>query len=785
MPAVFHDPTYGDDLGHFTHYAALVGDEPGPKSGGAIPTRKRAFTKAAFQKVATPRFETTFSPAGLSMKGATIWPLERFTVDSPLILSTRIQGSGGIGPSGCLIVAAVSPDRKIPWTKPEDITVGPEFPLQLGQPGGIAAPYSTGKAPHLHRAAPVLFDDGKSSAIVDTIDPGILRALLARGGGWEVDRLSQVPVVRFAEYRSPPSTKLLLDCDNHPRRSRGSPSWSSRECTTGAPRIELPYPYELGWTYEVTKVDPGGTARIVRAGPSSAIRWPKDAVPPPDPFPVRVDERQKLLDEAEAMPVEGLHLMLVQPLVNGGEPRLLRVEVTDVRPKESSVRLGKAGAAILRTGDRCSLIRPQNVTAAQLRTLPDVIPVTAEGEKGKSPTARSLARSLSNLCHIGRVLYQNDCVTPAFLVGPDGKPWHSWRVLLLPYLGYRDLFDQYDFSQPWDTAKNLRLLDKMPSVYHDPIHGDKPGRFTHYAALVGGGPGPKLLGRNWPIKSAFSTSGWKMKNVRTSPLPLLSQRDVTKDPDGCLRVAYGVPMVFHQSDDKLIDTFGFAADGFRTILVAAVSPERKIPWTKPEDITVGPDFPLELGQPGGIASPDTIGKGPTIHRAAPVLFADGTSSALLDTIDRVSLYNRLTWWTRISVEARHEEGRVDVSYAWSHPPKLVIDCESGRATITEPSQAIRPDLEIVESDEPGVGRPGGTSGQANQPAPTSAIAIPYPYERGWTYKVTKVDPGGTAQIEEVRPARGPVAVAHRGPLPDAGPAARRRRRAKALPRRGP
>ncbi len=243
MPAVFHDPIYGDDLGHFTHYAALVGGAPGPKFAGAIPTRPRS--KTAFEKVATPRFETVFSPAGLSMKGATIWPLERFTVDSPLILSTRIQRFGGSSPSGPLItvaadspiiVAAVSPERKIPWTKPEDITVGPEFPLQLGKPGGIAAPYSTGKAPHLHRAAPVLFDDGKSSAIVDTIDPGIFRALLSRDDGWQVDRLSHVPVARFAEYRSPPSTKLLIDCDNHHATITGQPELVEPGVYTGCAR---------------------------------------------------------------------------------------------------------------------------------------------------------------------------------------------------------------------------------------------------------------------------------------------------------------------------------------------------------------------------------------------------------------------------------------------------------------------------------------------------------------------------------------------------------------------
>src|SRR5690606_32285044 len=42
---------------------------------------------------------------------------------------------------------------------------------------------------------------------------------------------------------------------------------------------------------------------------------------------------------------------------------------------------------------------------------------------------------------------------PAYLVGPDGKPWHSWRVLVLPYLGSEEnrLYQQYDMNQPWNS----------------------------------------------------------------------------------------------------------------------------------------------------------------------------------------------------------------------------------------------------------------------------------------------------------------------------------------------
>jgi hypothetical protein len=53
------------------------------------------------------------------------------------------------GTSNTLLVAPVAPDRKIPWTKPEDIAVGADFP-GLGHPAGIAAPYRARSGPEGH-----------------------------------------------------------------------------------------------------------------------------------------------------------------------------------------------------------------------------------------------------------------------------------------------------------------------------------------------------------------------------------------------------------------------------------------------------------------------------------------------------------------------------------------------------------------------------------------------------------------------------------------------------------
>jgi hypothetical protein len=684
MPAVFHDPIYGEELGHFTHYAALVGGGAGSKfAGSSWPLRTGAPVSAMRMK------DVTILPLGrLSEGDVSKRPNRDLSIRTLPILKFERTNTPFIHAQwdtnrtyNTIVVAAVSPERKIPWTKPEDITVGPEFPLRLGQPGGIAAPYPFGNAATIHRAAPVLFADGASSALLDTIDPSTLYALLTLESSDFID-WRKVPEARFAIYSSPHSPKLLIDCERGratiteptlieagapPRASRLTPRPEPKQSRPRAPSaIELPYPYELGWTYEVTKVDPGGTAQIVAVGPSPESEWaraeapavsqalfwpPKDIVPEPSVL-------------------GGPCLMLVKPLVGGGEPRLFRVEVNVVGVMESTVRLGKAGAAKVQVGDRCSLIRPLALTPGQvlelkhrfglaaspdiwirafgrseptltqdeLRAFPQVIPITAaRKEKPKARESLQQARTLSNLSAIGRAMKRFDEIhhfsPPAFLVGPDGKPWHSWRVLLLPYLGHRDLFDRYDFSQPWDSAKNLRLLDKMPAAFHDPIYGEELGHFTHYAALVGDGPGLRLTGSRPTLQAAFSPAGLSMNDATIEPLLRLSELDVSTGPNGELSVS--PPWFLRFSDwqpPKGSISISDFTDGISTtIVVAAVSPDRKIPWTKPEDIAVGPEFPLQLGQPGGIAAPYSTGRAPNLHRAAPVLFADGTSSAISST----------------------------------------------------------------------------------------------------------------------------------------------------------
>lgn len=75
---------------------------------------------------------------------------------------------------------------------------------------------------------------------------------------------------------------------------------------------------------------------------------------------------------------------------------------------------------------------------------------------------------------------------PAYIAGPDGKPWHSWRVLILPCFEEQD--NQYRFDEPWNGPNNRKLADRVLRIYQCPGSANyerKPT--TTYMAVVGNG----------------------------------------------------------------------------------------------------------------------------------------------------------------------------------------------------------------------------------------------------------------------------------------------------------
>jgi hypothetical protein len=74
---------------------------------------------------------------------------------------------------------------------------------------------------------------------------------------------------------------------------------------------------------------------------------------------------------------------------------------------------------------------------------------------------------------------------PAYTVDRDGKPLHSWRVLLLPFIGETDLYASCALSEPWNSRKNSDLARFVPETYRCPADGGAGEGWTSYVAVVG------------------------------------------------------------------------------------------------------------------------------------------------------------------------------------------------------------------------------------------------------------------------------------------------------------
>lgn len=77
---------------------------------------------------------------------------------------------------------------------------------------------------------------------------------------------------------------------------------------------------------------------------------------------------------------------------------------------------------------------------------------------------------------------------PAYVADKNGKPMHSWRVLILPFMEYREVYDAYDFTEPWDGPKNRKLAASVPEIYvcpDRPTSGGQGGSHPSYFAVIG------------------------------------------------------------------------------------------------------------------------------------------------------------------------------------------------------------------------------------------------------------------------------------------------------------
>ena len=159
--------------------------------------------------------------------------------------------------------------------------------------------------------------------------------------------------------------------------------------------------------------------------------------------------------------------------------------------------------------------------------------------------------------HIAMMNYAmaNDGRFPGPICARDGTPLLSWRVKILPYIGYEHLYDRLELDEPWDSPNNQALLAEIPREFM-PI--DAP-------ALPPGSTRIKVFVHDWG-------------DAKPGGPPSRYGRPVT---------LFGSPAPGTPLWEPPMHLVVSPADRF--LVVDAGEP---VPWTKPADIPYAPDKPL-------------------------------------------------------------------------------------------------------------------------------------------------------------------------------------------------
>jgi Ca-activated chloride channel homolog len=199
-------------------------------------------------------------------------------------------------------------------------------------------------------------------------------------------------------------------------------------------------------------------------------------------------------------------------------------------------------------------------------------------------TAPALHRNQceANLTRLGLAFHEYEQAHGHFpapaIARSDGTPLLSWRVALLPHLGYRALYGRFHLNEPWDSPHNRSLLAEMPPELACPGAAVSRLGQTGYKVVVG----PKIGASS--VNTPFDASRG------------VGIREIT---DGTSN----------------------------TILV--VETDGLVPWSKPDDLHWQPG-----GPPPELRSPHSGG--------AHVVLADGQTRFLKNTIQHNILVALLT-----------------------------------------------------------------------------------------------------------------------------------------------
>ena len=148
----------------------------------------------------------------------------------------------------------------------------------------------------------------------------------------------------------------------------------------------------------------------------------------------------------------------------------------------------------------------------------------------KAYSQRSLCQSNLRQIAIALHTYHDTYYSfpPAYLADENGKPMHSWRTLLLPFLQEPTLYGLYRWDEPWDGPNNRLLHDHIMRIYQCPCGDDLTN--ADYVVITG----PEMVfyqddPRSLAVMADGTSNTLLLVEVRDSPHHWMEPRDLEFD----------------------------------------------------------------------------------------------------------------------------------------------------------------------------------------------------------------------------------------------------------------
>lgn len=109
-------------------------------------------------------------------------------------------------------------------------------------------------------------------------------------------------------------------------------------------------------------------------------------------------------------------------------------------------------------------------------------PVTRSREAARRTQCKNNLKQIALALH--NYVDDNGSLPPAYTVDANGKPLHSWRTLILPYLDHKALYDKIDLTKAWDDPVNADVFKTNVPTYSCPSGGLPPSQTTYMVVVT-------------------------------------------------------------------------------------------------------------------------------------------------------------------------------------------------------------------------------------------------------------------------------------------------------------